>query len=81
MRSLKPFSERIMAQGPEQETAEILTRIAPMNRISALGPRSATMSYFGGTIEIHSDISICFQLDAWEKWRAGEDSNPRPLDS
>jgi len=37
MLCLKSFSERIMARDPDRQTAEIHTRIALMNRFSALG--------------------------------------------
>jgi hypothetical protein len=37
MRRLKSFGERIMARDPDRQTAEIHTRIALMNRFSALG--------------------------------------------
>ena len=37
MRRLKSFGDRIMARDPDRQTAEIHTRIALMNRFSALG--------------------------------------------
>lgn len=37
MRCLKAFGDRIMARDPDRQTAEIHTRIALMNRFSALG--------------------------------------------
>ncbi len=37
MRCLKSFGDRIMARDPDRQTAEIHTRIALMNRFSALG--------------------------------------------
>ena len=37
MQRLKSFGERIMARDPDRQTAEIHTRIALMNRFSALG--------------------------------------------
>ena len=37
MLCLKSFGDRIMARDPDRQTAEIHTRIALMNRFSALG--------------------------------------------
>ena len=37
MRRLKSFGERIASRDPDRQTAEIHTRIALMNRFSALG--------------------------------------------
>ncbi len=37
MGCLKSFGERIMARGPDRQTAEIHIRIALMNRFNALG--------------------------------------------
>ena len=37
MRGLKAFGERISARNPDRQTAEIHTRVALMNRFSALG--------------------------------------------
>ena len=37
MRRLKPFGERIASRDPNRQAAEIHTRIALINRVSALG--------------------------------------------
>ena len=37
MRCLKPFGERIAAEDPDRQTAEIHIRVALMNRFNALG--------------------------------------------
>ena len=42
MRRLKSFGERIASRDPHRQTAEIHTRIAPMNRFSALGTAEIT---------------------------------------
>ena len=42
MRRLKAFGERIASRDPDRQTAEIHTRIALMNRFSALGQAEIT---------------------------------------
>ena len=42
MGCLKSFGERIMAKDPDRQAAEIHTRIALMNRFSALGTAEIT---------------------------------------
>ena len=42
MRRLKSFGDRLMARDPDRQTAEIHTRIALMNRFSALGRAEIT---------------------------------------
>jgi hypothetical protein len=42
MRRFKSLGERLMARDPDRQTAEIHTRIALMNRFSALGRAEIT---------------------------------------
>ena len=42
MGCLKSFGDRIMAKDPDRQAAEIHTRIALMNRFSALGQAEIT---------------------------------------
>jgi hypothetical protein len=42
MRRLKAFGERIASRDPDRQAAEIHTRIALMNRFSALGRAEIT---------------------------------------
>ena len=59
MRRLKSFGDRIASRDPDRQTAEIHTRIALMNRFSALGRAevSLTIDNSAGLLPIDFTIS------------------------